>query len=350
MKIAIVTVYESMNAGAYLQAWALKEFLTLNNHQVSYLENNSRPLELITFKKFQGAMRKGQFKKAVYVIKNYRAFKKHHKNYQLCRQSFREMHNQDLFILGSDEIWNVTKKDMISYPIFWGVGLPNKPIISYAPSSNNATKKNIEEHDFIPAALNNICAISVRDTHTEKLISALTNKQVTLVSDPTMLFSKEDYEKYTVDIEDKNYILVYDPYGNFTKVEIEECVKFSKKINKKLISFGNYLSWCDKTIVSDPMVYLSYFKNADIIFTGTFHGTIYSMIFNKQFVTLGKIGLKVIHTLEYYGLESRICEEKSLAALAKKRIDYEPVNCKMKEMRANSALFLTNAISAVSCD
>ena len=339
MRISIVTVYESMNCGAYLQAWTLKVYLENNGHQVTFLKNNSRNINKAVFKNIIRLLFKRKMQDLKMEIKNYFIFKKYHKNFILCYK--KDMDKQDLFILGSDEIWNVSKKSMATYPIFWGIGITSTNIISYAPSANNATFEDIINYPYAKIACEKLKRISVRDTHTQNIIQKITDKPVELVSDPTMLLNINFYNDDLIkECKYKNYILIYDCYKGFSKEEIGMCVKFAKENNKKLISFGAYLSWCDLSIPADPLAYLSYFKNADYIFTGTFHGTIYSILFNRQFVSMGKIGMKVKHTLTFYDLLARILNSNDLNILAKTKINYSTVNEKITEMRAKSEKFL----------
>ena len=346
MKISIVTVYESMNCGAYLQAWALKEFLENYGHQVTYLENNSRNIEKFMIRYGIKLFLKRKMQDLKMEMKNYSIFRSYHKNFKMCPYIKKNMKEQDLFILGSDEIWNVSKRDMAPFPIFWGDGIQNDNIISYAPSANNATLEDIKNYPYAKVACEKLKKISVRDTYTKKLIESITEKPVTLVCDPTMLLDEIHYNSIIKNCEHQDFILIYDCYKKFSTKEIKMCKAFAEKQNKKLISFGAYLSWCDISLPADPMNYLSYIKAADYIFTGTFHGTIYSIIFNKQFVLMGNPKNKVKNTLKYYDLEDRVLISKErLSDSAPRKINYKEINKKVEEMRNQSKNFLLSSLT-----
>jgi len=339
MKIGIVTVYESLNCGAYLQAWALKEFLQNEGFEISFLKHNARnKLRIFLRTIIQLTLREKRDLR--FFMKCFLNFSTQHKQFPLCYNA----DQMNAFILGSDEIWNVSKPDMRKFPLFWGIGLPDKIIISYAPSANNATREAIEAYPFSKEALDNMNAISVRDTHTKEIIENIANKPVSLVCDPTMLLNQDDYSNHIKPILEDNYILIYDCYKRFTDKEIAICQKFAREKEKILISFGANLTWCERSIPANPMLFLSYFKNADFIFTGTFHGVVYAMIFNKQFISASTSEKKVVRTLEFYGLESRMLKEENIFTILNTEIDYGEINKKIDGIRHTSKKFLRDAL------
>lgn len=111
-----------------------------------------------------------------------------------------------------------------------------------------------------------------------------------------------------------------------------------------MVSIGHYFPWCDKTIVPHPFEVLAYFKNASCIVTDTFHGSVFSIKFNKQFCTIvrGMNSNKLTHLLEQFGLDNRIANDVSkLPSIMDTKIDYDPVNVRIAEEKTRSIAYLT---------
>lgn len=75
-----------------------------------------------------------------------------------------------------------------------------------------------------------------------------------------------------------------------------------------MISIGHYFSWCDEVVIPTPFEVLAYFKGASYIITDTFHGSVFSIKFNKEFCTIVRDmnSNKLVSLLKQFGLENRI--------------------------------------------
>ncbi|GHV88944.1 hypothetical protein AGMMS50267_13040 [Spirochaetia bacterium] len=114
-----------------------------------------------------------------------------------------------------------------------------------------------------------------------------------------------DFSKYIKSLDDKDFILVYSyPLRIRDKDEINNIKEFSKRSNKKLISIGSFYDWCDDMVSPHPFEVLSYFISADYIITDTFHGTLLSLKYNKQFITIIRNSnqTKLRHLLHFMNL------------------------------------------------
>ena len=345
MNISIVTVYDALNVGAYLQAYGLHKFLSDKGHDVTFLQNKSHNSTTELFKKALSYLLRGKVEKFRVYHKSYLNFKKDQSLFEILPNTKENEKKQDLIILGSDEIWNISRRAMSDYPVFWGVGVNNNNIISYAPSSNNSTKNDVEKFPYAIEGLHKLKKISVRDFASKRLIEKFTDKEVSLVCDPTMLLDVEVYDELITKCKDTDYILVYDPYNRFSQEERLDAKKYAKSKGKKLISMGAYLPWCDKSIPASASSFLTYFKNADIVFTSTFHGTMFSLIFNKNFVIFSSAGTKVIETLDYFGLKERVLnKERTVSTLSDVDVPFEIVNPVISEFKEKSRQYLIKAL------
>ena len=243
-------------------------------------------------------------------------------------------------IVGSDEIWNIKNNSFYHAPEYFGMNLNNKNIISYAPSANITTAEDMKEYDE-NLNFEKFSKISVRDKNTFNLVKTMSLKDVSLVVDPTLLV--KNYSKYEAIINVKSkYILVYG--YKFSKSEIASIKKLKAKTGFKLYSIGMPQMWCDKQIMATPFEFLSFIKNAEMIVTETFHGTIFSILYNKNFVSFANNKSKLCDLLERFNLESRDASKKNLISILEEKIDYAKVNKILEKERKKSIDWLINAI------
>ena len=184
--------------------------------------------------------------------------------------------------------------------------------------------------------------ISVRDANSVQVVEDLTgcvpNKNV----DPVFIYDYTKHMPTSVDLKD--YMIVYTYPGRITdKNEINAIRAYAKSKGLQLVSIGHYFPWCDKTIVPHPFEVLAYFKNASCIVPDTFHGSVFSIKFNKQFCTIvrGMNSNKLTHLLEQFGLQGRIANDVSkLPEIMDTMIEYEPVNAIIAEETSRSITYL----------
>ena len=84
----------------------------------------------------------------------------------------------------------------------------------------------------------------------------------------------------------KDYIIVYAYRSRITPEEALEIKAFAKRVGKKLISVSGQMDFCDEHLSLNPFECLNLYRHANYVITDTFHGTIFSIINRKKFVTL----------------------------------------------------------------
>ena len=341
MKIGILTFHHGINHGGFLQAYALQNTLKelgyenkiINYRNVGHL---CKKYKLLFFTP-----------RLLNNSKKWLKFRNDHKRLHMSRFALTvgRVDNErfDVIILGSDEIWNFENSMFGFDPIYFGIGLNAKKVIAYAASFGNVDVNGIIP-DKICGAINNLQDISVRDENSQRIVSKITGKDFPILLDPTFLYDfkgKERGSPYS------DFILVY---GNIRKREqIDRILSFARSQNRKTISVAYKNSWCDINIVSlDAFEWLAYFKKASMVITSMFHGTVFSIKYNKPFciIVTPYRKNKFEPTLRCLGLSSRVLgDDNPLEEIFNRGIEFDQVNVKINKMVDESVRFIEKAIS-----
>lgn len=345
MKIRIVTVYNSLNAGSFFQATFLYKTLQNMGYEVSFLKTGARSLSKQAFRETLSLCKHFDIKGAIEKIKTAQNFSRMLKEYNISEEYDK---NKDVFILGSDEIWNVNRACMSKYPIFWGDGLNYERCISYAPSINKATLDELKRYNFVSESLQKIHALSVRDKYSREVLEQMTNRTIEEVCDPTVLVYPEAYSDIVNNCKYSDYILIYAYYNAFSNEEVKAIEAFAKKHNKKIVAFGMTQRWCDYNVYGSPEEFLMYIKYADYICTCTFHGTMLSLIFQKQFAVMGtKKPIKVQELMDSMRL-NRFTTAAELENKLLEQYDYHKCDNQLKEWKERALVYLHNSIDSLT--
>lgn len=344
MKIGIVTVYNSYNVGSFWQAYSLQKVLKEKGNDVCFTKTKPFIKSRFYYRLLQAIkyILVGNPKRAYYLLKVYFNFKKAHRKFNIVRNS----KNIDLMIYGSDTIWNFEDVYFLNLKnYFLGNDFSGKKI-AYAVSMANTTDDKMVSAIGNTNSLNKFSALALRDNRTYNYVKENVNEEICVekVLDPTFLIEPEKYKEILPKCPDENYIFFY----YFCKVpeNVVKIVKeYAKKTNRKIIVLGEYVSWADKNIIVEPFEILSYLYNADYIITNTFHGSVFSLIFNKQFIDFGNNKIKIKELLEEFSLTERFADENSdFSFMFDKIIDYDVVNKKIEVLREHSLNYLNNVL------
>lgn len=361
MKIGILTFHRAINYGAFLQAFALKHYLEGLGHHVEIVDywpaGHANVYKLLnldwkhqSFVKILKALisfalgysrRKKRKDKMEYLVQKYFNLSlspKYEKPEDLSSLDY------DCVVYGSDQIW--WKSTIPGYegfdPVYWGEYVnPKIKKVAYAPSMGIIDLTQDDKLQ-IQKWLKNFDAISVRETELCQAIQGLTEKSISVVLDPVFLLSKEEWSKYCIPINKSKYILYYNllPSKEADKlverlqdkwkydiIEITGSVNF-RKIGKRYIQ------------TADAFEFISYIKNAEFVVTSSFHGTAFSILFEKQFYVVGmgkKVG-RVKSLLELLKIDDRVV---GVGSSQSKSLNYIPVNSILSKEIQKSYSFLT---------
>ena len=270
-------------------------------------------------------------------------FKKMQESLNIIKYSY-AMKNIDTFVFGSDTIWNIDSDNLFKLrDIFFGNKFVNKKKISYAASFANAKYEKIQKYPDIKKGLNDFEYISVRDEYSFDIAKKICDKEVEIVCDPTLLLHKEDYNSLININEKDRYIFVY-LFSDLNSEQKTIIKKFAEKNNLKIICGTKKYDWIDKRVSNSPDSFISYMNNADYVITDTFHGTIFSTIFNKNYVVINRNKKKVNDFLNKCKLNNRLIENQYIDKLLSENIDYGKVNEIVDNYRKDSIEFLNNAL------
>lgn len=360
MKIGILTFHRAHNFGAVLQAFALQQKLKEYDYHVEIIDYSpnyiTKPYNFISLK----AIKANNFK---INILNFSYFLLFAKSYFKRRKKFNEFiktnltlsnnvvstipKNYDAYIFGSDQIWNPNISNGFDR-IFFGnfeTNLDAKKIV-YATSIGNYKIKN-EDFDYLNNALKNFDYISVREKEIISYFQPLTDKKIETVLDPTLLFDSQFWSKTIVipQVKEK-YILVYQVRINdqFNKLAYEVARELKYKIIE-IPAWFRFSYFNNDYISSSPDEFLGLIKNAEYVITSSFHGTVFSVIFNKPFFFINLNDgseERSINLLESLGLSNRIISKNSIIDFDD--INYDLVNEKISRLRKKSIEFLINSL------
>lgn len=332
-KIGIITFHNSYNCGSMLESYAMQTIIEKQNIQaeiVNFSSDGQKELYSVWFKNnsikniIKNIILIPVHKRLINNNNKYEEFK--NKNFKLSKQYNSgdkiDEKDYDIVIAGSDQIWNITIKDADDvYFLNW---VKNARKVAYSPSfgakkiSDYTT--NIEKYQNY---LTEFDALSIRENNGKKWLKELINKDVDVLLDPTLLLDCEDYDKIMatdIKINDK-YIFFYSPSFNINICKYVK--KIADKYNLKVITWSTK-SYCTKMIkkfgfvlpdYENPSMYLSLIKNAELVLTTSYHGTIFSTIYRKKFITI-KNG-------EMYGNDDRVITLLSQMDMMDRLIPYE---------------------------
>ncbi len=350
MNVGIVTVYNSMNYGAFLQAYAMKTILEEKGHNVCFLKTNVRnPLKHTIAEAIYKLVLKRDLRAPKYVFKKYNNYKKYWKYFKVCNIDKDTINNLDCVVFGSDEIWNVTRQEINKFPVLFGYKIPVKNKIAFAPSLNNAQIEDFKKYPDYIESIKSFEGVAVRGTNSQKVMSEILGREVQLVPDPTLLIEDKFYRELEEEYNNEKYILLYAYASTIKEKYKDSIIKFAKDNGYKLVSVLSYLDWCDENPQLSVGELLSCYRKSDLVFTNTFHGTILSTIYKKEFVSLvADESNKVTELLTSLDLNSRILtKDKSIQDIISATIDYDRVGKCVCEERAVACSWLEHVLDSV---
>lgn len=320
-RVGILTMYyNSANYGGLLQAYALVRYLNdrgYDSKQICYdfskitinINNPSNKKKSQVLLQLKKIVKKtlNECDNAIHGLANLKKIRKnackdfrdripHTKEVYSVDTLKRANEDFDIFITGSDQVWNPNGYRPGFFLTF--VDGTKKTKIAYAASVSNRISSGAL--DVYKTALQDFAVISVREKADVVQIKRATEKDVHWAVDPVFLLSKEEWSSEASEIED----IISEPYifcyflGDSTKqrsVALEYAL--SKKLKIVTIPYMqmNYRK-CDsefgdvKLLEVTPNQFLGLIKNAQRVFTDSFHATAFSLIFQKKFVVFERSG------------------------------------------------------------
>lgn len=260
-----------------------------------------------------------------------------------------EFKNEDILLAGSDQIWNILNGPVPDWFFFrWNALSKDIKKYSYA-ASIGITKLTEEQKLFYRDRLSTFTTVSLREEQAvEELQPSFVNK-LRCDLDPTLLYERAFWQSISSERKvNKPYIFVYMLRPNIEIIDMAKAIAKEKSceiVYTGLLSdkFSGVTTVCDAGVED----FISYIKNADMILTNSFHGTVFSILFQKNFlsVKLASTSSRVENLLNKLGLTERIiCSKNELYKLGH-TIDYVSALALLEKEREKSLEYIKNIVS-----
>lgn len=347
-KVYLLTFHGSVNYGAVLQAYALYKTLDImgydckvidynrERHHKNFLTIQKTGLKSIAVQILQLPSKYSLHKKFDYFTKTNMSLTESYNGHEALLNA--RFEDDAVYITGSDQVFNCQLTEDNFHYYFDFTNSLNK--YSYAASFGVSDIDDWKCKDKVLSLLKQFKAISVREESGQKIIKDNLGVESQVVCDPTFLLDKEQWSKLAKPIKEDKYIALFMLSRNDDL--IKQARAFAKEKGLKILNLAYTVKGIDG--IEDrkklgPQEWLSYIKNAQYVFTNSFHGFALSLNFNKQvWVALSKIGRnsRIVDLAKRYGVEGRIIEDN----LSVEDINYELVNDKILADKNNSKHFL----------
>ena len=363
------------NYGGFLQEMALQDIIKSLGYECEIIDYDvrqepntfslKRGIENFSFEKIKKALIKDKsipLSSSVsdLIIKRKRAFDEYRENNLVLsrKMSWNDLHSTNLpykqLVCGSDQIWN---PDYNIPSFFLDFGGKECRRVIYAASIGKDYLSRRQEKMY-SKLLEFADFISVREDSAQKLISNITEKNVELVLDPTLLHQKEYWMKKADDssLNHRNYIFCY--LLNLTDEKVESANDFARRNNCEIIAIPylhnemeEYSERLEGKLLSEvnPADFLNLIRNAEAVITDSFHATVFSIIFQKDFWCFGRnagtynMNTRLHTLLDYVEMQDRLIEPYDLKnKMHCTHVDIDLYNLKIKQKE--SIAFLSNAL------
>lgn len=349
MKIGILTFHRAINYGGVLQCYALVTYLRMLGYDAEVVDYRSKAIEdnyrLIKTGNLHDFLYTLSILKLRYLSKrNFRHFTSRY-----CKISDKSYFSSsdiadeyDVLIIGSDQVWSKRINKGFD-EVYWGQIPGKQKIISYAASMGTDHCYTEDEYKLLSSYMERFDAISVRENILREELLPYTQKDITVVLDPTLLLSILDYEKIAKKPQQEKYIFYYQIQYN--KCAKDRVIEIASELGCSIVVLGGKKEryrkgdvYIDKSMVSIPE-FIGYIMNADCVFASSFHGTALSIVMKKNFYFLANgRNERSANILRLLQIEERmIAPEKELFFSA---VDYNKVDILLDKLRLSSREFL----------
>lgn len=301
MKIGILTLQGASNYGAVLQVLGLSEYLKSKGHEVEVIDYYTP--EVYGYYDYRVFSKSITLRSVVSKAVRYRQNRAEVQAFNEFRGSYLEFsdrcsdaktlglvcNNYEAVICGSDQIWNPIANGGHNPEYYFGpVDGSKVKKIAYAASYGSVSKANGLESQ-ISHWLADFTAVSVRESEAVEFLEPLIHGSVERVIDPSMLLDASDYRIFEKPINaPARYLLTYMLGTNEDMAEA--AVAASRKLGLTMVCLGRKIA--DGQFIKNigPGEFLYLFHHAEAVITSSFHGTAFSLLYGKPFVTFGNGG------------------------------------------------------------
>ena len=346
MKVGILTFHHADNYGAVLQSYALQQVLRRLGADSAFVamptkpQATPNPVVAQRFAAFSNRIKAEQEKRSAHFAQ----FRQEHLSIsKLYQQNDLEalVQDYDLFLAGSDQVWNVQIPD--TDPRYFLPFAPGEKRCSYAASFGSA---QIPEKvaPWCARQLEQFRSLSVREESGRAIIQQLTGRDCAVCLDPTLLLEQEEWEELVHPVEKEPYLLAFFLNYDAEGVARANTLAQERGLKLRVVTAGfvpqlGFEPWSG-TGVED---WLSLIYHAQGVVTNSFHGTVFSILFERPLCVVplggelaGRNG-RMEELLDKTGMMD--CMNGTLAAP-----DYAQVKKRLERLKAGSLEYLRGVL------
>ena len=375
MKASVITLHTVDNYGSVMQTYATQQILKKCGYDVEFVDywrrdnlpqsRAERMLEGSTLQKLKPLWGINNFtrKATVSILKNvlekqrspmWRFLEEKVQLTKVRYCSYEELEANppvaDVYITGSDQVWNSIWNQGIDRSYFLAFAPAGKPRIAFSASIGRE-QLDTEEIPETKRLLEKYSAISVREQSAVELLASMDIKS-TLVLDPTLMLEAEEWRKLaTKQKREKPYILIYQLNPNPQMDQYAEQLAQKKNWEIIRIGFGRSDRRKGGKCVMLPSVeeFLGLFCDAACVLTDSFHATAFSLNLGTDFISVlpGRFGTRIESILKLTRTENRILTSYDDLTVVDRSIDEKNVQNIFTVERKKGFDFLKKAISQI---
>lgn len=268
--------------------------------------------------------------------------------------------NYSAFLVGSDQLWRTDSVEHGYYTLEWVPDHIRKIAYSTSIGVKELPWFQVEKNKRF---MNRFDSMALREQRACDLVYKLTGRKVQVVLDPTLLFTGEQWMdiQHKEPLTDGKYIFCYLLGDNPQQREFIKQVKL--KTGYKIVALqhlDDYIpsdeGFADEAPYVGPREFLNYIRNAEYVFTDSFHCSVFSILYKKNFFTFSRFAegakqstnTRIDNLLHIAGLENRrMTADKTVDAIVGFNGGFEGVDDRLNALRKSSMDYLYKAFDGL---
>jgi len=364
-RIGLMTFFKGENYGALLQAYSLQTAVRCLGHDAEIINFYRPGIPIFSIRSYLGrgvGKTWNKIRTILHLLRVRPKFQRFHKYFcigPIHYRTFEDLHRNppdyDIYICGSDQVWNCTG-GIEDTAYFLDFGGDNIRRVAYAPSFGATTIPDACR-DEVRRCLRRFSVLSARESSGCRLLEDLGFPYAPCMPDPTLLLDKADFEALAVSrLTEKNKIFSYILHES-QGLALDIVTWIADNIDSNILNVslqGNRISkGVNRVLTLTEWIYSV--KNAELIVTNSFHAVIFSLIFHKPFLVVRLQGNasamndRLISILDRVKLQERLIGDFDvcvLKALIGKKIIWTEIDNILNEWKAEGNDFLRKALGS----
>ena len=351
MRIGVLTFHRCINYGSYWQARCLVEGLRAQGHEAVLLDHDSAGVRRAELRcalspTLPRRTRRADLPRYAAKVRRFeRDFERLPCSRRFPLDAPEAAEEQDMVLVGSDEVWNFRHPWYGSRPIFFGEGLRAGRISAYAASFGNHDARD-GIHPAWAERLRSFGAVSVRDENSRALLAGAIGTAPPVVLDPCLQFPPRPAE---AEEAAQPYAVIYG--HSFPEWFARKISAWARRAGRRLVSVGYRNDWADEQrIEAGPEDFRHLIAGAKAVVTNFFHGCIFAVLNDRPFACAPSDYRfnKVADLTARLGLEGNLVTHATPSATYSGILDSPPgeqAAARLETARARSDRFLAAALA-----